>query len=359
VNATSSVTGPIVDEALEYVGLRRRGPISTLPGGPGRLRRTVLRVPVTHADGRRFAVVVKQVPSPRDEETYSLSWEHRVGRELHEVAEALRTRGEIGHNPLPAVLHERPLDVQAGPRAAGTGPNRSLVSIRTYVEAASAITPRTWGQLIGLLHVVGSTPTALALLCSRWPNALFGLDVEHLLRAVRSPGHPYQPDTEVLQRVAGALRERVARAIDADPVPLLVHRDLHPLNIVIGREGPVALDWAEAGWGNRSDDFAWLHVAVTRFGAPRSVVDDARAGYEDVLPGKCPSNDQIRTAGQVRELICLAFSIQNAGISPSHLQEAQVELAILDNPDAVTPPWTPLFNRAAFAHPSLGCDVQR
>jgi Ser/Thr protein kinase RdoA (MazF antagonist) len=159
--------------------------------------------------------------------------------------------------------------------------------------------------------------------------------------------------------VVEALRERVIRAVDADPVPLLVHRDLHPLNIVAGPHGPVALDWAEAGWGNRSDDFAWLHVAVTRFGAPLSVLEEARAGYEDVAPGRCPSIEQIRAAGRVRELICLAFSIQNAALSPDHRHEAQIELPILDDPDATTPPWTPLFNRAAFTHPPLGSDLRR
>jgi len=351
----------MVDQALACVGLRRCGPISALPAGPGRLRRTVLRVPVRYADGRQTEVVLKQVAAPRAEEAHILSWEHRVGRELHEIAESLRARGAIRHNPMPAVLHERLLDVHLRPGAVGRGsaPSRSQVSIRHYVSAASAMTPRQWGQLIGVLHVVGCAPAALRLRPSRPSNMLFGLNAEHLLRVVRSPDHPYQCETRVLQRLARALRERVTRAMDADAVPLLVHRDLHPLNIVAGREGPVALDWAEAGWGSRSDDFAWLHVAVTRFGAPRSVLDDVRAGYEDIAPGRCPSREQIRAAGQVRELICLAFSIQNAGLSPAHLREARVEIPILNDPDAVTPPWTPLFNRAAFAHPTLGCDTLR
>ena len=360
MSGASNVTQLMVEQALGRIGLCQRGPISALPGGPGQRRRSVLRVPVRRADGRRTAVVLKHVLAARQEEIDGLNWEHRVGRELHKIADNLRSRGAIRHNPVPAVLHERPLTVQvghSGPLAAGEG--RLLVSIRQYVDIESTMTPRQWGQLIGLLHVVGSTPAALALLRSRASNVLFGLDAEHLLRVVGAPGHPYGCETLVLQRVAGVLRERVARAVDADPVPLLVHRDLHPLNIVVGRDGPVAIDWGEAGWGSRSDDFAWLYVAVTRLGAPLSVLEDARAGYEDVVPGRCPSIEAIRAAGQVRELICLAFSIQNAGLSPAHLREAQVELPILDDPDADTPPWTPLFNRAAFAHPALGCDVQR
>lgn len=359
MNAAFATTELIVDQALGRIGLRQRGPIRALPGGPGQRRRTVLRVPVIRADGHHSAVVLKHVPTTRREEIDSLRWEHQVGRHLHQIADTLHAQGAIDHNPVPAVLHERPLSVQVNRVGPWAGTRRLLVSIREFVDVEATMTPRQWGHLIGLLHVVGSSPEALGLLPDRPSNVLFGLDAEHLLRVVGSPGHPYRHETAVLQRVAAALRERVARAIDADPVPLLVHRDLHPLNIVVGRGGPMAIDWGEAGWGSRSDDFAWLHVAVTRFGAPRSVLEDARAGYEDAAPGRCPSIEAIRAVGQVRELICLAFSIQNAGLSPVHLREAQTELPILDDPDADTPPWTPLFNQAAFAHSALRCDVQR
>jgi hypothetical protein len=359
MTAASAATERMVHEALAVLRLRRRGPITVLPTGPGRLRRSVLHVPVGNDGGQRFAVVVKHVPSPQPAETHALSWEHQVTRELHDLAETLRSGGAIRHNPLPLVLHEHPLTVRARTRVAAADPDLWVVSIRTYVEATSVMTPRAWGQLIGLLHVIGSTPQALTLLRSRPTSGLFGLDAEHLLRAVRTPGHPHQSDRQLLHRVASVLRQRVAHAIELDPVPLLVHRDLHPLNIVIGTEGPVAIDWAQAGWGNRSDDFAWLHLAITRLGAPPSVLEQARAGYEDIAPGTGPSIEQIRAAGQVRELICLAFSIQNAGHSPAHQRETQIELPILDNPDAVAPSWTPLFNRAAFAHPALGLDERR
>jgi hypothetical protein len=353
------MTDPLLQQALAHIGLRRNGPISVLPAGPGRVHRTVLWVPVLDIDGRRSIVVLKLVNSPRSPEESALTWEHRVGRSLHEIAEGLRA-GVIEYNPIPALLHELPLrlhpQTEVGER---TGQDGVVMSIQAYVETTSTLTPRTWGQLIGMLHVVGSTPQALSLLRERAGNALFGLDAEHLLRAVRSPAHPYQRQSRTLARLVEALRERVIQAIDADPVPLLVHRDLHPLNIVAGAQGPVALDWGEAGWGSRSDDFAWLHVAVTRFGAPPSVLQEARAGYEDVMPDRCPSIEAIRAAGQVRELICLAFSIQNAALSPAHQREARVELPILDDPDALTPSWTPLFNPAAFTHPCLGSDLRR
>lgn len=358
-STASTGTDLMVDQTLSGIGLGRCGPVSMLPTGPGRLRRAVLRVPVRRTDGKRFTVVLKQVCACRDEEVNALIWEHQVGRDLHAIGETLRVGGAIGHNPVPALLHERPLTVPTGSRAARVGGYRSLVSVRMFIEATSVLTPRTWGQLIGLLHVVGSHPAALRLLGSRPANVLFGLDAEHLLRTVGLPAHPFHGDTRLLQRVAATLRERAAHALTVDAVPLVVHRDLHPLNLVVGRDGPVAIDWAEAGWGTRSDDFAWLYMAVARLGAPRAVLAEARAGYEDVVPGRCPSAEQIRAAGQVRELICLAFSIQNAGLSAAHRHEAQLELAILDDPDAATALWTPLFNQAAFAHPALGRDRQR
>jgi hypothetical protein len=352
---TDHLTDRVVAVALERAGLRRTGPIRVLPTGPGRVQRRALRVPVTNAAGQACAVVVKFVAADEPEGAAALEWEHHVARDLYLIAETLRSACLIGHTPLPAAVALEHLVSIPGPHSPGSdtvaGP--WLVSIRAYVDAVAQLTPRSWGQLIGLLHLVGATAAAGRLLLARPTNVLVGLDAEHLSRVVASPGHPYRNDPGVLQRVAVALQECVVRALDADPVPLLVHRDLHPLNIAVGAHGPVAFDWAEAGWGNRSDDFAWMHVAVTRFGAPPCVLEEARAGYEDIAPGQCPSREQIRAAGQVRELLCLAFTIQNAHLSPAHRREARVEMPILADPGAVTEGWTALFNPAAFRHPAL------
>jgi hypothetical protein len=306
-------------------------------------------------------VVLKLVLDPSPDEARCLVWEHRVTRAVHGIGEALRAAGRIGHNPVPHVPHEAPdrlLGLSRG-RARDGRPSWALVSAREYVPLAGVMTAREWGRLTGLLHVVGSAPAALDLVAAQPTGVLFGLDAEAFLRAVAAPGHPYHARGDILLALARTLRRRAERAVDADPLPLLVHRDLHPLNIVAGPAGPVAVDWAQAGWGTRSDDFAWLHVAVTRFGAPRRVLDEVRAGYEETGPGPCPTPEQITAAGQVRELICLAFSILRAGTSPAHLREARVELPILDDPDALTPRWTPLFNPALFEHPVLRRPVQR
>ena len=44
----------------------------------------------------------------------------------------------------------------------------------------------------------------------------------------------------------------------------LLHLDLHPGNVVLGPEGPVVLDWASAGKGDRRLDVAlsWVSLAV-------------------------------------------------------------------------------------------------
>lgn len=42
--------------------------------------------------------------------------------------------------------------------------------------------------------------------------------------------------------------------------PVIVHVDLHPLNVILGRDGPVVIDWTNAGRGPGDADaaLAWL-----------------------------------------------------------------------------------------------------
>lgn len=50
----------------------------------------------------------------------------------------------------------------------------------------------------------------------------------------------------------------------------LVHLDLHPLNVVVTRRGPVLVDWTNAGAGRGADDVAmtWLLLAAGRVDGP-------------------------------------------------------------------------------------------
>lgn len=74
--------------------------------------------------------------------------------------------------------------------------------------------------------------------------------------------------------LAGSLGEELAdlhHRLDLIPAPgflsgegNLLHLDLHPGNVVLGPEGPVVLDWASAGKGDRRLDVAlsWVSLAV-------------------------------------------------------------------------------------------------
>jgi tRNA A-37 threonylcarbamoyl transferase component Bud32 len=58
-----------------------------------------------------------------------------------------------------------------------------------------------------------------------------------------------------LGRELGRLHRRV---LDAG----LVHRDFHPLNVLLEETGPVVIDWSNAGEGEPSDDVAFTQVIL-------------------------------------------------------------------------------------------------
>ncbi|MCE0540728.1 aminoglycoside phosphotransferase family protein [Kineosporia rhizophila] len=195
------------------------------------------------------------------------------------------------------------------------------------------------------MHTLGSTPRALALLREhRATNLLFGLRAQALLEALSRPGHPFHAQRGLGLRFAQVLQERAGRALALDPHPLLVHRDFHPLNCINAPGGPVAIDFQDAGWGNRSDDFAWLHLAVRRFQGPPALLEHARRAYASATGGACPSLEQIEASGQVLEMLFLGFSLMNADRGPAYLNECLTELPILNDPRAVTRPWQMLNN---------------
>jgi hypothetical protein len=339
----------VAELSLRSLGLRGAGPLVRLPSGPGHRRRRMLRVPVQS----RKDVVLKYAVDPTEDEEQSLFWEHQVTSTLHSIAASPSC-------PLPSPLVPHPLDHLVEIPSVRKNPFRMVVSARQYVEPGpDPLTARAIGQLIARLHILGTHPSALSLLPTHPTNTLCGLDAEIFARTVAAPGHPFRTQQSVFTALFTVLQRRVTRALELDPHPLLAHRDLHPLNCVPSATGPVALDWAEAGWGSRAEDFAWLHLAVARYGAPRRVLLEAMAGYEEILPRLTPTWAQVKAAGQVRELVCLAFSIMNAGLDPAHLREAQIGLPILHDPDARTPRWTALFNPGIFRHPVFGESVMR
>ncbi|GGP69833.1 hypothetical protein GCM10010185_48430 [Saccharothrix coeruleofusca] len=88
------------------------------------------------------------------------------------------------------------------------------------------------------------------------------------------PGPRMSQELDARPWRAAALGRQLAelhRGLDEVPAPDfvpgeggLLHLDLHPGNVVLGPEGPVVVDWADAARGDRRVDVAlsWLAVAV-------------------------------------------------------------------------------------------------
>ena len=53
----------------------------------------------------------------------------------------------------------------------------------------------------------------------------------------------------------------------------IVHMDLHPLNVIVGPNGPVVIDWTNAGLGdpNIDVDLAWVLMAAGQIPVNRAV----------------------------------------------------------------------------------------
>ena len=78
-----------------------------------------------------------------------------------------------------------------------------------------------------------------------------------------------------------AARAAHGRVAELDLLDLAAHGDAHPMNVLLGRGGPVWFDWSEAGWAHPFTDagwfFAWLsHPA--REGLP------IRQAHPDAVP---------------------------------------------------------------------------
>lgn len=82
-------------------------------------------------------------------------------------------------------------------------------------------------------------------------------------------------------RSAGRVLADLHRALDAVPVPDgaplpapygvgtgLLHRDLHPENVILSRRGPVLIDWSNVAMGPRAADVAETWVILACFSPP-------------------------------------------------------------------------------------------
>jgi aminoglycoside phosphotransferase (APT) family kinase protein len=102
------------------------------------------------------------------------------------------------------------------------------------------------------------------------------------------------------------------------PAPLasgdaLIHRDLHPLNVILTPEGPTVIDWTNAARGDEAADIAetWILLAVAE--VPGSSIDRllARAGRGLFLKTFLSSFDRAAAAELVPAVAALRLADRN------------------------------------------------
>ena len=109
------------------------------------------------------------------------------------------------------------------------------------------------------------------------------------------------------------LHERL-HAFDAPPflapVPVgagtkLLHRDLHPLNVMLGSRGPVVIDWSGAGAGDPAVDvdIAWVLMAVGELPGGRAKAAFHSIGRRLLLSAFLSRFDRASIVAQLRDVV--------------------------------------------------------
>lgn len=340
----SQTTNEMVDSALLAVGYKRVSEPQPLATGQHSSDRLALRVRASGQNGP-MDVVVKLIRNPTESHRRDFLWEHEVASTLGRISEIRRTAPDIHAMPVLPLLHSHALETPHG-----------LASISRYVDhLESPVTAFEWGRTLGRLHDLGSDSIALELLSARkQTNTLMGLSAASMIDIIQGqPEHPFHNEAALLTRFARELQKQGRLALALDPEPILAHRDLHPLNVLNTKHGGVAIDFQDASWGSRSDDWAWLGLLVKRFNKDPRMIDEARRGYNIETDGQAPTDTQIDAATRLRELVFIGYSIQHAWKSPRHHEEALLELRALDETSASQRPWQ-LFVNPPVVQASLG-----
>lgn len=102
------------------------------------------------------------------------------------------------------------------------------------------------------------------------------LDGVTMMDAAGKPPFPIMRSGRLLAELHRRLHE-IPAPPDMPVAPLagdrLVHRDLHPLNVMMTADGPVVIDWANASAGDPAFDVADAWVLFACAAAPRKGID--------------------------------------------------------------------------------------
>jgi tRNA A-37 threonylcarbamoyl transferase component Bud32 len=111
-----------------------------------------------------------------------------------------------------------------------------------------------------------------------------------------------------LHRRLHELRAPPELGLREGPVPgdTIVHLDLHPQNVILGREGPVVIDWTNARRSDGAVDVAdvWILTTAFQVDAPapvRLLVDRLRHRFADVFLRAAGRADALRVLEAVAE----------------------------------------------------------
>jgi hypothetical protein len=138
-------------------------------------------------------------------------------------------------------------------------------------------------------------------------------------------------------RLAAAWPAAVADAAGSTAAGLgVVHGDLHAGNVLATTRGLVVADLELAGIGPVAYDLVAVVVAVERYGAPVSTIDDFAAGYGHPIPAAAHHG----VLRDTYELWLTAWAVANRHVDDDHDREARARLARWHHPAGDIPVWT-------------------
>lgn len=143
-------------------------------------------------------------------------------------------------------------------------------------------------------------------------------------------GLPAPAGTDELRaRIADAMARWPETASTTGPLTL-VHGDLHSDNVIVTTQGPVLIDFEDAGLGPAAWDAAPQVIAARRYGGAPDSYQQFAKGYGKDLLAECLVKDRLCEA---LELSLAAWAVGNRGVSPELFREAEVRVASLISGD--------------------------